>query len=233
MPLPKLVVPEYDCKLPVSGTKVTYRPFLVKEEKLLYLAMETQDEKEMIKAVKTILKSCSNVKDIEKLATFEIEYLFLKIRSKAVGETSEFKITCPDDNETEVEVELNLDEVQVVIPREHKKIVKINDQVKIEMRYPALDAFVDRNMKDEPDIDDVFDLAADCIDKVYDGDETYESFTKKEAKDFLGEMNNEQFQSVQAFFETLPKLSHTLEIENPKTGVKSEVVLEGLASFFA
>jgi len=233
MPLPKLVVPEYDCKLPVSGTKVTYRPFLVKEEKLLYLAMETQDEKEMIKAVKTILKACSNVKDIEKLATFEIEYLFLKIRSKAVGETSEFKITCPDDNETEVEVELNLDEVQVVIPREHKKIVKINDQVKIEMRYPALDAFVDRNMKDEPDIDDVFDLAADCIDKVYDGDETYESFTKKEAKDFLGEMNNEQFQSVQAFFETLPKLSHTLEIENPKTGVKSEVVLEGLASFFA
>lgn len=233
MPLPKLVVPEYDCKLPVSGTKVTYRPFLVKEEKLLYLAMETQDEKEMIKAVKTILKSCSNVKDIEKLATFEIEYLFLKIRSKAVGETSEFKITCPDDNETEVEVELNLDEVQVVIPREHKKIVKINDQVKIEMRYPALDAFVDRNMKDEPDIDDVFDLAADCIDKVYDGDETYESFTKKEAKDFLGEMNNEQFQAVQSFFETLPKLSHTLEIENPKTGVKSEVVLEGLASFFA
>jgi hypothetical protein len=233
MPLPKLVVPEYDCKLPVSGTKVTYRPFLVKEEKLLYLAMETQDEKEMIKAVKTILKSCSNVKDIEKLATFEIEYLFLKIRSKAVGETSEFKITCPDDNETEVEVEVNLDEVQVIIPREHKKIVKINDQVKIEMRYPALDAFVDRNMKDEPDIDDVFDLAADCIDKVYDGDETYESFTKKEAKDFLGEMNNEQFQSVQAFFETLPKLSHTLEIVNPKTGVKSEVVLEGLASFFA
>ncbi|AOV61484.1 baseplate hub [Synechococcus phage S-WAM1] len=195
--------------------------------------METQDEKEMIKAVKTILKSCSNVKDIEKLATFEIEYLFLKIRSKAVGETSEFKITCPDDNETEVEVEVNLDEVQVIIPREHKKIVKINDQVKIEMRYPALDAFVDRNMKDEPDIDDVFDLAADCIDKVYDGDETYESFTKKEAKDFLGEMNNEQFQSVQAFFETLPKLSHTLEIVNPKTGVKSEVVLEGLASFFA
>lgn len=233
MPLPKLVVPEYDCKLPVSGTKVTYRPFLVKEEKLLYLAMETQDEKEMIKAVKTILKACSNVKDVEKLATFEIEYLFLKIRSKAVGEVSEFKITCPDDNETEVEVEVNLDEVEVVIPREHKKIVKINDQVKIEMKYPALDAFVDRNMKDEPDIDDVFDLAADCIDKVYDGDETYESFTKKEAKDFLGDMNNEQFQAVQSFFETLPKLSHTLEIENPNTGVKSEVVLEGLSSFFA
>jgi hypothetical protein len=233
MPLPKLVVPEYDCKLPVSGTKVTYRPFLVKEEKLLYLAMETQDEKEMIKAVKTILKACSNVKDVEKLATFEIEYLFLKIRSRAVGEVSEFKITCPDDNETEVEVEVNLDQVEVVVPREHKKIVKINDQVKIEMKYPALDAFVDRNMKDEPDIDDVFDLAADCIDKVYDGDETYESFTKKEAKDFLGDMNNEQFQAVQAFFETLPKLSHTLEIENPKTGVKSEVVLEGLSSFFA
>ena len=114
MPLPKLVVPEYDCKLPVTGTKVNYRPFLVKEEKLLYLAMESQDEKEMMKAVKTILKSCTDVKDVDKLATFEIEFLFLRIRAKAVGETSEFKITCPDDNETMVTVELNLEEIDIV-----------------------------------------------------------------------------------------------------------------------
>ena len=114
MPLPKLVVPDYECKLPVSGTKVTYRPFLVKEEKLLYLAMESQNEKEMIRAVKTILKACTNVPNVEKLATFEIEYLFLKIRSKAVGEVSEFKVTCQDDGETQVDVQLNLDEIEAV-----------------------------------------------------------------------------------------------------------------------
>jgi hypothetical protein len=233
MPLPKIAVPEYDCRLPVSGTKVSYRPFLVKEEKLLYLAMESQDEKEMIKAVKNILKSCTDVKDVDKLATFEIEYLFLRIRSKAVGETSEFKITCEDDGETMVSVELNLEEVDVVIPKEHRKILKIADDLKVEMKYPALSAFVDRNMKDTPTMDDVFDLAADCIDKVYQGEETYDSFTKKEALDFIGDMNNEQFQKIQQFFETMPKLQHTLKVVNPKTKVENEIVLEGLAAFFA
>lgn len=233
MPLPKIAVPEYDCRLPVSGTKVGYRPFLVKEEKLLYLAMESQDEKEMIKAVKNILKSCTDVKDVDKLATFEIEYLFLRIRSKAVGETSEFKITCEDDGETMVSVELNLEEVDVVIPKEHRKILKIADDLKVEMKYPALSAFVDRNMKDTPTMDDVFDLAADCIDKVYQGEETYDSFTKKEALDFIGDMNNEQFQKIQQFFETMPKLQHTLKVVNPKTKVENEIVLEGLAAFFA
>ena len=233
MPLPKLSVPDYECKLPCSGTKVTYRPFLVKEEKLLYLAMESQSEKEMIRAVKNILKACTNLKNVENLATFEIEYLFLKIRSKAVGEVSEFKVTCQDDGETMVDVEINLEEVEGVVPKDHKKIIKLTDDVKIEMKYPALDAFVDRNMKDNPDIEDVFDLAADCIDKVYEGDEIYDSFTKKEAKDFMGEMNNEQFQNVQNFFETMPKLTYEFEVENPKTKVVNTVVLEGLASFFA
>ncbi|UNH61186.1 baseplate protein [Synechococcus phage S-SZBM1] len=233
MPLPKIAVPEYDCRLPVSGTKVSYRPFLVKEEKLLYLAMESQDDKEMIKAVKNILKSCTDVKDVDKLATFEIEYLFLRIRAKAVGETSEFKITCEDDGETMVPVELNLEEVEVVVPKEHRKILKLSDELKVEMKYPSLNAFVDRNMKDAPTMDDVFELAADCIDKVYQGDETYDSFTKKEALEFIGDMNNEQFQKVQQFFETMPKLQHTLKVVNPKTNVENEVVLEGLAAFFA
>ncbi len=232
MPLPKLAVPEYDCTLPVSGQKVNFRPFLVKEEKLLYLAMESQKEKEMIKAVKTILKNCTDVKSVDTLPTFELEYLFLQIRSKAVGETSEFKITCEDDGKTQVDVALDLNEVEVVIPKDHKKIVKLSDDVKIQMKYPALDAFVERNMTDNPSLDDMFDLAADCIDKVYDGDEIYDSFTKKEANEFIGEMNNEQFQKIQSFFETMPKLSHTLEITNPKTGVVNEVILEGLASFF-
>lgn len=232
MPLPKLAVPEYDCTLPVSGQKVNFRPFLVKEEKLLYLAMESQKEKEMIKAVKTILKNCTDVKSVDNLPTFELEYLFLQIRSKAVGETSEFKITCEDDGKTQVDVSLDLNEVEVIVPKDHKKIVKLSDDVKIQMKYPALDAFVERNMTDNPSLDDMFDLAADCIDKVYDGDEIYDSFTKKEANEFIGEMNNEQFQKIQAFFETMPKLSHTLEVTNPKTGVVNEVILEGLASFF-
>lgn len=233
MPLPKLVVPDYECKLPVSGTKVTYRPFLVKEEKLLYLAMESQNEKEMIRAVKQILKACTNVNNVEKLATFEIEYLFLKIRSKAVGEVSEFKVTCQDDGETQVDVQLNLDEIEVNVPKDHKKIVKLTDTVKVQMRYPSLDAFIDTNMKEDPDIEDVFELAADCIEKVYDGDETYESFTKKEAKEFLGEMNSEQFQSIQKFFDTMPKLRHEFVVTNPKTKVDNTIVLEGLAAFFA
>lgn len=233
MPLPTLVIPDYECKMPISGTKVTYRPFLVKEEKLLYLAMETQNEKEMFKAVKTILKSCTNLRTVDNLATFEIEYLFLKIRSKAVGEVSEFKVTCQDDGETQVDVAINLEDVEVVVPKEHKKIIKLNDDVKIEMKYPALESFVDRNMKDEPDIDDVFDLAASCIKKVYEGEETYDSFTKNEAKEFLGQMNNEQFGLIQQFFDTMPKLVHEFEVENPKTKVVNTVTLEGLASFFA
>ena len=233
MPLPTLVIPDYECKMPISGTKVTYRPFLVKEEKLLYLAMETQNEKEMFKAVKTILKSCTNLRTVDNLATFEIEYLFLKIRSKAVGEVSEFKVTCQDDGETQVDVAINLEDVEVIVPKEHKKIIKLNDDVKIEMKYPALESFVDRNMKDEPDIDDVFDLAASCIKKVYEGEETYDSFTKNEAKEFLGQMNNEQFGLIQQFFDTMPKLVHEFEVENPKTKVVNTVTLEGLASFFA
>ena len=233
MPLPKLAVPEYECKLPTSGLKVNYRPFLVKEEKLLYLAMETQNEKEMIKAVRTILKACTDVKNVDKLPTFEIEYLFLKIRSRAVGEVSSFKVTCQDDGVTQVEVDVDLDSIEILIPKEHKKIIKLTDTVKIEMGYPSLDQFVDKNMKDDPDIEDVFDLAAECIQKVYDGDETYESFTKKEAKDFLGDMNNEQFQLVQTFFETMPKLRHEFDVVNPKTNVTNTIVLEGLASFFA
>ena len=233
MPLPKLALPDYDCTLPVSGKKVSYRPFLVKEEKLLYLAMETQDEKEMGKAVKNILKACTNVKDVDKLATFEIEFLFLRIRAKAVAEVSEFKITCPDDGKTQVDVSLDLEEIEVTVPRKHKKILDVGDDVKIEMKYPSLNAFIDQNMKNEPTMEDVFELSAACIDKVYQGDEIYDSFTKKEAVEFIGDMNQDQFSKIQEFFETMPKLEHTITVKNPKTKKESEVKLEGLASFFA
>ena len=233
MPLPKLAIPEYEATLPVTGTKISYRPFLVKEEKLLYLAMESQDNKQMVKAVKTIIKNCTNLKSkVENLATFEIEYIFLKIRSVAVGEVSEFKVTCPDDEKTQVDVSVPLGQVGVNIPDEHNAKIQLDDNVGIVMKYPSLDVFIQQNLAEDPDIEDVFELAAGCIDQVYDQEEVYDTFTKKEALDFLEELNADQFGKIQQFFETMPKLSYTLEVTNPNTKVKSEMVLEGLAAFF-
>ena len=233
MPLPKLAIPEYEATLPVTGTKISYRPFLVKEEKLLYLAMESQDNKQMVKAVKTIIKNCTNLKTkVEDLATFEIEYIFLKIRSVAVGETSEFKVTCPDDEKTQVNVTIPLSEVTVQIPDDHNSKILLDDNVGVVMKYPSLDVFIQQNLTDNPNIDDIFELAASCIGQVYDKEEVYDSFSKKEALEFLENLNSDQFQRVQGFFETMPKLSYTLEVLNPETKVKSEMVLEGLASFF-
>ena len=233
MPLPKLAIPEYEATLPVTGTKISYRPFLVKEEKLLYLAMESQDNKQMVKAVKTIIKNCTNLKSkVEDLATFEIEYIFLKIRSVAVGETSEFKVTCPDDEKTQVTVNIPLADVGVEIPDDHNAKNLLDDNVGVVMKYPSLDVFIQQNLSDNPNIDDIFELAASCIGQVYDKEEVYDSFSKKEALEFLENLNSEQFQKVQGFFETMPKLSYTLEVVNPETKVKSDIVLEGLASFF-
>ena len=233
MPLPKLSIPEYEATLPVTGTKISYRPFLVKEEKLLYLAMESQDNKQMIKAVKTIIKNCTNLKTkVEDLATFEIEYIFLKIRSVAVGEVSEFKVICPDDDKTEVTVSVPLSEVGVDIPEEHNAKILLDENVGVVMKYPSLDIFIKQNLSENPDIEDIFELAATCIGQVFDKEEVYDSFTKVEALEFLENLNAEQFQKVQKFFETMPKLSHTIKVKNPKTKKESDLVLEGLASFF-
>ena len=233
MPLPKLSIPEYDLELPLTGTKVTYRPFLVKEEKLLYLAMESQDNKQMVKAVKTIIKNCTDLKTgVDKLATFEIEYIFLRIRAKAVGEISEFKMTAPDDEKTQIEVQVPLEQVEVQVPEGHTKKILLDGNVGVIMKYPSLDAFIQQNMSDNPTVEDIFELAAGCIDQVYDAEEVYDSFSHKEALEFLENLNSEQFALIQNFFETMPKLQHTIEVYNPETKVKSEVVLEGLASFF-
>ena len=210
-----------------------YRPFLVKEEKLLYLAMESQDNKQMVKAVKTIIKNCTNLKTkVEDLATFEIEYIFLKIRSVAVGEVSEFKVICPDDEKTEVTVSVPLSEVGVEIPKDHKSKIQLDENVGVVMKYPSLDVFIKQNLAENPDIDDIFELAASCIGQVFDKEEVYDSFTKAEALEFLENLNAEQFQKVQVFFETMPKLSYTLKVTNPNTKKTSDMVLEGLASFF-
>jgi len=234
MPLPTLVVPEYECVLPF-GQKVTYRPFLVREEKLLYVAMETGDQKEMVKAVKEIIKNCTSVKKVDTLATFDIEYLFLKIRAKSVGEISEFKLTCPDDGETLVDVEVNLDEVEVQVPDNHSNKVKITDEVTLVMKYPSIDTFVKTNLSENPGLEDIFQLAADCVDQIANGEdvEDAKAYKKAELIEFFEGMNSTQFQKVQGFFESMPKLKHTIEVFNPKTEVKSEVVLEGMAAFFA
>ena len=234
MPLPTLVVPEYECVLPF-GQKVTYRPFLVREEKLLYIAMETGDQKEMVKAVKEIIKNCTSVKKVDTLATFDIEYLFLKIRAKSVGEVSEFKLTCPDDGETQVDVEVNLDEVEVQVPDNHSNKVKITDDVTLVMKYPSIDTFVKTNLSENPGLEDIFQLAADCVDQIANGEdvEDAKAYKKAELIEFFEGMNSTQFQKVRGFFESMPKLKHTIEVFNPKTEVKSEVVLEGMAAFFA
>jgi hypothetical protein len=238
MPLPKLSVPEYELELPSTGEKVKYRPFLVREEKILFMAMESQDEKEMVSSVKNIIKSCTNIKrKVEELATFEIEYLFLKIRAKSVGESSTFMITCPDDGETQVEVKVDLDEVELEMNEAHSRKIMLDDNVGVLMKYPSLDTFVKLNLaaEDTPTMDNMFELAATSMDQIFDGEEVWEckSTPKKEIMEFLESMNSEQFQKIQAFFETMPKLKKVLTVKNPKTEVESEVVLEGLAAFFA
>ena len=198
--------------------------------------MESQNEKEMIKAVKTIIKNCTNLqeKDVDKLATFEVEYIFLHIRGKAVGEVSEFKVTCPDDEVTQVEVQVPLQEVTIDIPDDHDTTIMFDKNVGVVMKYPSLDVFVNQNMKeDEVTLDDIFELAAGCMAQAFDEDETYENFTKKEAIDFLEQLNSDQFAKVQNFFETMPKLKYTMTVRNPKTKKDNEIVFEGLAAFFA
>lgn len=233
MALPKLNVPSYNCKLPSTGARVKYRPFLVKEEKLLYLAMETGEQEDMIDAVRNILASCTDIKNVNKLATFDIEYLFLKIRASSVGESVEVNVTCPDDNETQVKVSIPLDDIDVIHSANHVKEIKLDDNVMLTMGYPSMELFVKMNFTGNG-MDEVFELAASCAESIADENQVYlcKDTPKAELLEFFESMNSKQFRMVQEFFETMPKLSHTIEIFNPNTKVKSEVVLEGLASFF-
>jgi len=239
MPLPKIATPTYELEKPSTEQAVKYRPFLVKEEKLLVLALETEDTKQITTAIKTVLKSCVLTKGIkvEQLPTFDIEYLFLNIRGKSVGEELEVKVICPDDEKTEVPITIDLDEVKVQKSEEHNNQLKLDDTLMMEMRYPSLDQFIKNNFdfKDENQMEQSFDLIGSCIDKIYNEDEVWATAdcTKKEVKEFLESMNSSQFKDIEKFFETMPKLSHTIKVKNPKTKVESEVVLEGLASFFA
>ena len=237
MALPKLNVPKYKIKLPSDGRTVNYRPFLVKEEKLLLLATESGDQSELITAVTDIIKSCTDIQDVDQLPTFDIEYIFLQIRTKSVGETIKLSVTCPDDGETPVEVEIPLDQIKVTKTRGHKKDLKIADEVTITMGYPKLDTFINMNFigDEAPGMDQIFDMAANCLETISDTEQVYDcaDTPKKEILEFFDSMDTKQFTMIQKFFETMPKLSHKIQVTNPNTNVESEVVLEGLASFFA
>jgi len=239
MPLPKISTPIYELELPSTGETVQYRPFLVKEEKVLVIALESEDTKQITNAIKSVIKNCVLTKNIkvESLPTFDIEYLFLNIRGKSVGEELEVNIICPDDGETQVPVKIDLDDIQVQKNDEHTNRIKLDNTIMMEMKYPSLDQFIKNNFDfDNKNVmDQSFELIGSCIDKIYTEDEVWSTadVTKKELNEFLESMNSSQFKDIEKFFETMPKLSHTIKVKNPKTEVESEVVLEGLASFFA
>ena len=236
MALPKLNVPKYKLKLPSDGRTVNFRPFLVKEEKLLLLATESGEQSDLITAVTDIIGACTDITDVDKLPTFDIEYVFLQIRTKSVGESIELSVTCPDDGETQVAIKIPLDSIKVHKTKGHKKDLKISDEVTITMGYPKLDTFISMNFTGEdPNMEQVFGMAADCLETISDTEQVYDcaDTPKKEILDFFDQMDTKQFTMIQNFFESMPKLQHKVKVTNPNTNVESEVVLEGLASFFA
>jgi hypothetical protein len=239
MVLPKISTPTYELELPSTEQEIKYRPFLVKEEKLLVIALESEDSKQITNAIKNVIKNCIHTKGIkvESLPTFDIEYLFLNIRGKSVGEELEVNIICPDDETTNVPVKIDIDSIKVQFNEEHTKQIKIDKNIMMEMKYPSLDQFIKSNFdfNNGSAMDQSFDLIASCVDKIYTEEEVWSAadVTKKEIVDFLEQMNSAQFKEIEKFFETMPKLSHKVKITNPNTKVESEVVLEGLASFFA
>jgi hypothetical protein len=239
MVLPKIATPTYELEVPSIKKNIKYRPFLVKEEKILIIAMESEDTKQIADAVKTVISNCilSRGVKVENLATFDIEYLFLNIRGKSVGESVDVLITCPDDGKTQVPVSINLDDIKVNVSKDHSRDIKLDDNLTIRMKYPSLDEFIKSNFDSDLNIsvDDTFDMICSCIEQVYNEEESWSASdcSKKELIDFLESLTTNQFKEVEKFFETMPKLSHTLKLKNPNTEVESEVVLEGLTSFFA
>ena len=238
MPLPKIVTPKYHLELPSTGKTIQYRPWLVKEEKLLFLAMESEDTKEITTAIKSVLKNCIQTKGVkvETLPTFDIEYLFLNIRGKSVGEEIEVNLIAPDDGETEVKVTIGLDEISVKHDDAHNRHIKIDDNLMMELKYPSLEQFIESNFvfNDGNDLEQSFELIASCVDKIYNEEEVWAAAdcTKKEIVSFLEQLQSTQFKEIETFFATMPKLSHKVEFTNPKTKKKNTVVLEGLGSFF-
>ena len=239
MPLPTISTPTYELTLPSSNRKIKYRPFLVKEEKILIIAMESQDTKQIARAVKDVLAKCILTKGtkVDKLATFDIEYLFLNIRGKSVGEQIEVMVTCPDDEKTQVPMSINIDDIKVQKDKDHSPDIVLDDTYTLRMKYPSLNEFIKTNFDqvENMKVDDTFDLISSCVDQVFSEEESWasEDCSKKELNDFIESLNSVQFKKVEKFFETMPKLTHTVKVINPNTKVESEITIEGLQNFFA
>ena len=241
MPLPKISTPTYELVLPSTGKTIKYRPFLVKEEKILILALESQSTKEITNAIKQVLKDCILTKGIkvEELPTFDIEYIFLNVRGKSVGESLDLIITCGDDGETQVPVTVFIDQIKVEEDPEHKRDIQLDTDLVLRMKYPSLDQFIKTNFdfssnQSSSSIDRSFDIIASCIDVIFNAEESWSAAdsTKKELTDWIETLTPNQFKEIEKFFDTMPRLSHTVKVINPKTKVESDVSLEGLTSFF-
>ena len=232
MALPKLETPTYELELPSTGEKIKYRPFLVKEQKVLMMAQDSDNPKDISNTVGTLVSNCTFEKiDPQKSPMFDIEYIFLKLRAKSVGETSEIQVTCPDDGKTRVPVKINLDEINVQMTTGHTNIVELSKDMKLYLRYPLLNDM--RALKGDTEVDKVFNILVECIHEVHHGDKIYNAVdvTKKDLETFVDQMTTQQLRSVMDFFETMPKLRHVIQVTNPNTKKKGEVVVEGLQSF--
>jgi hypothetical protein len=241
MPLPKIATPTYELELPSTGKTIKYRPFLVKEEKVLILALESQDVKQITLAIKQVLKDCIQTRGVkvEDLPSFDIEYIFLNVRGKSVGESIDLIITCSDDGTTEVPVKVFVDEVQVLKEPDHSTEIKLDDTITLKMKYPSLDQFIKNNFdfstqESLSTIEKSFDIISSCIETIFTAEDAWAASdcTKKELIEFIESMNSDQFKKIERFFETMPKLTHTFTVENPNTKVENTVTLEGLTSFF-
>ena len=234
MALPTMDLPTYELVVPSNKKKIKFRPFLVKEEKVLLMALETDNEKNIKNAVYDLLKACITTRiKLESLATFDLEYIFLNIRAVSVGEIVQMNITCQDDEKTEVKYNLNLTDVDVFFPEGHENKIMLTDDLGVIMKYPSFNEFVEGQFTEGKDVD-VIKVVADSIDQIFQGEEVYDesTTTKKEFVQFVENLTKEQLEKVQAFFESAPRLEHTFKVTNPNTGVESDYTLRGLASFF-
>ena len=236
MALPKLITPTYELEIPSTDEKIKYRPFLVKEEKILMMAMESKKSSDIVQAVKDIVSECTfNKINMSDVPMFDIEYIFLQIRSKSVDEVSKLKLLCPDDGKTYADVELDLNEVKVQVGEEHTNKIELTEDMGLIMKYPTIDSFSETGIRDiNPS--NMLDVISTCILQIYEkkGEKTYDpkDQTKKELTEFIEQLNTKQFKDVQKFFETMPKLKHEITVKNPKTKKENKITLTGLNDFF-
>ena len=237
MALPKLNTPTYELEVPSTDEKIKYRPFLVKEEKILMIAMESKDNTQIVNAVKDIVSLCTFEKlDIANLPMFDVEYIFLQIRAKSVGEVSKLKLLCPDDKKTYADVEVDLTKVEVQVEDNHTNKIELTDDMGMIMTYPTIDSFTESGIQNI-NANNMLDVIGSCVLQIYEqkGEKVYQAKdqTKKELTEFIESMNTHQFKKIQAFFDTMPKLKHTVKVKNPKTKKSNDITLSGLNDFFA